>query len=135
MQLLQLVYVSSATRLLDPPELFELQAAARERNRRAGISGVLLYRDGNFLQALEGPEEAVHDLERRLARDPRHHGMLVLLRRRIAEREFGADALALETAARGPRPGVPPEPAAPLPGSTPGSPAQRLLRTFHDVLR
>lgn len=34
-------------------------AKSRSNNVRDGISGMLLYRDGDFLQVLEGPEDKV----------------------------------------------------------------------------
>ena len=40
------------------------------------------------MQTVEGPGAAVDDLEARLARDPRHRGMLVLLRGEREQREF-----------------------------------------------
>src|SRR5579862_5466060 len=83
-----MTYVSSATELFSTEELTDLLLHSREANERAGLSGMLLYKDGNFMQTVEGPGEAVEDLEARLARDPRHRGMLVLLRGERQQREF-----------------------------------------------
>lgn len=83
-----MTYVSSATELFTTPQLTNLLERSREANERAGISGMLLYKDGNFMQTVEGPAAAVEDLEARLASDPRHRGMLVLLRGERQQREF-----------------------------------------------
>jgi hypothetical protein len=63
---------------------------SREKNTRLGLTGMLLYKDGNFIQALEGPDDAVEALYRSIERDPRHHGVLRLTRQPIQDREFAA---------------------------------------------
>jgi hypothetical protein len=86
--LILLVYVSSATRLYSRDELMEILRKGRANNMRAGITGMLLYHDGSFMQAIEGPTAAVEALEARIARDPHHHGMIGICRRPITERAF-----------------------------------------------
>jgi Sensors of blue-light using FAD len=73
-----LVYVSAAVTWFSDSELRALLSGARARNEHAGITGMLLYKDGNFMQAIEGPEAAVRALYRRIEADRRHHGLLVL---------------------------------------------------------
>ena len=68
-----LVYVSSATHLFQPAALQELLAQSRETNARLGVTGALLYHDGNFIQALEGKDAVVFALYAKIANDPRHH--------------------------------------------------------------
>jgi hypothetical protein len=89
--MLQLVYISSAVGAVDTTPIL---AASRRNNQRDGITG-LLYADGRrFLQALEGEEEAVERAYARIATDPRHRALVVLSRRTVSEREFGAWAMA-----------------------------------------
>lgn len=83
-----LTYVSSARTLLDPAALRELLAQARANNARDEITGMLLYRDGNFMQTVEGAAEAVAGLHARLALDGRHTGMSVLLSGELERRRF-----------------------------------------------
>jgi len=73
-----LVYVSAAVTWFSESELRALLTSARFRNEHAGITGMLLYKDGNFMQALEGPESAVRRLYKRIESDRRHCGLLVL---------------------------------------------------------
>lgn len=61
---------------------------SRRHNATAGITGMLLYKDGNFIQALEGPEAEVRALYRRIHADTRHRGILELLDEPIATRRF-----------------------------------------------
>ncbi len=49
---------------------------------------MLLYKDGNFMQLLEGPEESVSALLARIERDGRHRGMIVLNKKSILNRKF-----------------------------------------------
>ena len=83
-----LVYVSSAAKLFTPAQLDELLRHSRENNTLAGITGMLLYRDGNIMQLLEGDEERVRSLYDRIAADLRHHTCQILLTTESEERMF-----------------------------------------------
>nr|WP_269106553.1 BLUF domain-containing protein [Massilia sp. TS11] len=76
---MRLVYLSSATRELTKSELLDLLEAARENNARLGITGLLLYKGGNFMQVLEGEPEAVRTLYRKIVRDARHTGPMLII--------------------------------------------------------
>jgi hypothetical protein len=86
--LLGLVYVSSATHWLSSAELGRLVRGARERNARLGVTGVLLYSYGNFMQYLEGPAESVGTVYEHIKASPLHAGIIELLREPIEAREF-----------------------------------------------
>jgi Sensors of blue-light using FAD len=83
-----LVYVSSAASLFSEEELMDLLKKAREKNRTLDITGMLLYKDGNFMQLLEGPKDAVLALVAKIKLDPRHRGFIALLQEERIEREF-----------------------------------------------
>ena len=87
--LFSLTYVSSAVRPFSSSQLVELLNTSRRNNTDAGLTGMLLYKDGNFMQVLEGPEETVRRVHGKILRDPRHCGMIVLLEHEIANRQFG----------------------------------------------
>lgn len=84
----QLVYVSSATRQFTREELLALVEKSHQSNSRQAITGMLLHRDGSFMQVLEGPEPAVRGLMDKIKLDPRHKGVLVLLDRTVDDRQF-----------------------------------------------
>lgn len=86
--LINLVYVSSATRGMSDDELLEILRVARENNTRLGITGLLLHKGGNFMQVLEGPLDAVRGLLTKIECDPRHETLLTLIDKPIAERQF-----------------------------------------------
>lgn len=84
----QILYASSATRHLSAPELDALLQVCRRNNATSDVTGLLLYCDGNFIQLLEGEENAVRALYDRILRDPRHWGLFVLQEGETERREF-----------------------------------------------
>lgn len=83
-----IVYVSSATELMSLPELEVLLTKARTLNVENSVTGVLLYSDGNFMQYLEGSEEALRITYARILASKQHHGVIQILNEPIAERSF-----------------------------------------------
>ena len=67
--MLCLVYVSAAKNQLPDFDVGEILRQSRNNNAKQGISGILLYSDGNFMQALEGEKEAVEQTFARISRD------------------------------------------------------------------
>jgi hypothetical protein len=86
--ILQVIYASAATREWTPEELLHLLHGARQRNTALGITGLLGYNTGTFLQLLEGPPARVRGLLRRIEKDPRHGELTVLLERVVQTRFF-----------------------------------------------
>jgi hypothetical protein len=85
---LSLIYVSSAAQLFSTADLAKLLEVSRTNNARRGVTGMLLYKDGNFMQVIEGEEADVRGLYEKLQRDPRHTGFLILLEQKIDQRQF-----------------------------------------------
>jgi hypothetical protein len=88
--MLELIYASAARRPFDDGQLAELLTKARANNARLGVSGILLYDQGSFLQVLEGDEPTVLPLFERIARDDRHDRVSILRRTTITTPSFGA---------------------------------------------
>ncbi|MCB1739549.1 MAG: BLUF domain-containing protein [Gammaproteobacteria bacterium] len=84
----QLVYISAATHDFTEPELEILLAKARANNERLNITGMLLYHDGSFIQALEGEKSRVEQLYKQIAADSRHIETRVLYRGFQDQRSF-----------------------------------------------
>ncbi|RKR74832.1 FAD-dependent sensor of blue light [Frondihabitans australicus] len=61
---------------------------SRASNRRLGITGLLLHDAGRFVQILEGEPSAVEDRYARIAGDPRHTDVRLLLCEEEDERRF-----------------------------------------------
>lgn len=87
--LTRLLYVSRAVRKDDKAAIESILASARQHNPENGITGVLCYGGGIFLQAIEGGRKAVNDLYAQIIRDPRHTDVQLLHYEEITERHFG----------------------------------------------
>ncbi len=85
--MLSLTYSSVATDALDDADLAQLLAQSR-RATPERHHGVLLFRNGYFLQLLEGPDQAVRRKMDTIKHDPRHTKVTVLLEEVIEERQF-----------------------------------------------
>lgn len=73
------VYTSAETAPFDGDDLTRLLTQSRSANEALGVTGVLLYRQGRFVQYLEGDEATVRMLVDRIEADPRHRGFRVLV--------------------------------------------------------
>lgn len=94
--LLQLVYESTAARAMTDAALWKLLKQARSNNEARGITGLLLYASGHFLQALEGPESGVRRLFDTIQDDPRHTSIETLLTTPATKRTFPDWKMGLE---------------------------------------
>lgn len=86
--LVRLIYASRAVDT-SPAAIDAILLKSREHNPASGITGILCYGHGIFLQAIEGGRTAVNDLYGTLLRDARHEDVQLLLFEEIAERRFG----------------------------------------------
>lgn len=88
--MIQLLYVSKASALFrESPDLARILKASAANNAERGVTGLLLYTKGTFMQVLEGYGADVEQVMRRVQADPRHQDINVLIRTSIRQREFG----------------------------------------------
>ena len=92
-----LIYLSSATRLFSDNDLSEILAISRLNNTIRGITGLLLYHDGNILQVLEGEKEAVMNLYFHIEEDNRHRGIIKMVSGTSEERSFPEWSMGFKT--------------------------------------
>ena len=87
--LVRLLYVSRA---LDPKaeeETDSILDSSRQNNIANGITGILCYGGGIYLQAIEGGRKQVNELYGHILRDARHKDVVLLHYQEITERRFG----------------------------------------------
>ena len=87
--LVRLLYVSRA---LDPDASAatdSILSVAREHNMANGITGILCYGGGIYLQAIEGGRNQVNNLYGQIVSDKRHTDVVLLNYEEISERRFG----------------------------------------------
>jgi hypothetical protein len=85
-----LVRLLYASRAVDPAAVAidEILAKSRQGNPSSGITGILCYGGGIFLQAIEGGRNAVSELYGHIQRDARHKDVVLLHYEEISERRF-----------------------------------------------
>lgn len=86
--LIELIYTSTAVREFSEDELADILTKSVQNNRRRGITGLLLYSNGTFMQAIEGKADAIDALFKTIKSDPRHRDVTQHVRTTVREREF-----------------------------------------------
>ena len=86
--LVRLMYASRAVPAVDHEELVAIVRKSKANNAGSGITGVLCFSEGIFLQVLEGGRSAVNRLYKRIAADARHTDVELLSYEEIGERRF-----------------------------------------------
>ncbi|MEY4882478.1 MAG: hypothetical protein RIS34_332 [Pseudomonadota bacterium] len=92
-----LVRLLYASRALDtsPDAIDAILSQSRQSNPSCGITGILCYGGGIFLQAIEGGRMAVSELYGHIQKDARHKDVVLLHYEEIAERRFGGWTMGL----------------------------------------
>jgi len=83
-----LIYVSKASQNMTKTELKLLQKQTVNNNLDSGISGCLLYREGEFMQLIEGQRQQVLALYNRIKDDCRHIDCKLILEAPVSNRAF-----------------------------------------------
>ena len=86
-----LVRLLYASRVVEPSSTAteSILAQSRSHNPTSGITGILCYGGGIFLQALEGGRMQVSELYGHIQKDARHKDVVLLSYEEISERRFG----------------------------------------------
>ena len=93
MSVYQIVYISAATIPFSDDDLKELLVVSRANNSSLGVSGMLVFHKGSFIQVLEGEHSAVESVLEKIEKDDRHSKVVVLLKGETAERTFESWAM------------------------------------------
>jgi len=86
---LRITYISEESAPISVSALLELLQQCHINNPRLGITGLLIYGNGTFLQSVEGDDESVKGLIEKISRDPRHRGFKVIRKEMATERLYG----------------------------------------------
>jgi Sensors of blue-light using FAD len=87
MQLSQTIYLSRLVQT-NESELRDIVTKSVANNGASGITGMLLYADGDVLQVLEGERSRVEALFQRIRQDKRHKDLFVVADEAIPYRYF-----------------------------------------------
>ncbi len=88
MELVHCIYCSASTKVVKPTDLATLLAECREKNSKAGLTGMLLYSERTFFQVLERDRPVVEALLEKLTLDKRHARVTKILLEPIEQRSF-----------------------------------------------
>ncbi len=83
-----LIYVSSAAVPMSSDDLLFLLERSRAKNVCLGITGMLVYMRGSFMQMLEGDKQVILELFESIKRDSRHTGVIEIMAGEIQHRNF-----------------------------------------------
>jgi hypothetical protein len=96
--MLSIVYMSAARRGFTDDDLAVLLMNSRASNSARGLTGLLIHKDGRFMQLLEGPEAAVVERYAKIVDDPRHTDVVLLAEEHTDTRRFPAWTMAYDPA-------------------------------------
>ena len=68
----RIIYTSVASKSMKEDVLTDILEKSRVRNQQDAITGILFYRNGTFIQLLEGPSDKVEETYNRIKKDKRH---------------------------------------------------------------
>ena len=91
----RLIYLSSSNLKTDS-DLNDLLIKSQKSNRSNNISGILLHKNGEFVQVLEGEKKAVLDLFEIIKTDNRHKNIIAFDEKEISERYFSGYFMAFD---------------------------------------
>lgn len=86
--MIQFTYVSHVSEPLSSKQLLALLLECRTNNAKQGITGMLIYGNGTFLQTLEGDEDVIDPLMDKISKDGRHEDIRLLTRHPIESRQY-----------------------------------------------
>jgi len=92
-----ILYVSSAAGPISEAQIDHLLTRARARNAEANITGILLQRNGSFMQYIEGMDTDLQRIYTIIKNDPLHKGIIELMNEPIQTRVFPQWAMAYRT--------------------------------------
>ncbi|MBQ0736432.1 BLUF domain-containing protein [Aquimarina celericrescens] len=81
-------YVSTVNPDLSNTDIAKLMDHVNVHNNTIGLTGILIYSEGNFFQVLEGEEEIVKRMFERIKKDSRHYNIIKMLDKEMNDHSF-----------------------------------------------
>ncbi len=96
MDLSQVIYVSIAADKITSLDTVKILGESQANNKELGLTGMLLFAEGEFCQVLEGPSQNLELVLDRIQCDRRHLSMRIIFHEPVAERSFSNWAMGFE---------------------------------------
>ncbi|MDG1730637.1 MAG: BLUF domain-containing protein [Algibacter sp.] len=81
-------YISDSSEYESIDKLKTLYLKAKANNLKHNITGILIYKNQNFLQVLEGEETIIYETYKRIENDSRHKNIIKVINTTIEQRIF-----------------------------------------------
>lgn len=95
----RLIYLSTAIKdKMNDSDLSNLLLKSQKSNRTIDITGILLHKNGEFIQVLEGEKKSVLDLFKIIKKDKRHKNIIAFDQKEIEKRYFTGYFMAFDDA-------------------------------------
>ncbi|MEY4358351.1 MAG: hypothetical protein RL469_1677, partial [Pseudomonadota bacterium] len=94
--MIRLTYLSQESAVLSADALLALVTQCHRNNPAKGLTGMLLYGNGTFLQVIEGDEAAVDRLMAVIERDSRHTNVKIVRRESVTSRQYSDWSMGFE---------------------------------------
>jgi hypothetical protein len=94
--MIRVTYISQASEPLSADGLLGLLNQCHRNNTAKGLTGMLLFGNGTFLQSIEGEAKVVDPLIERISKDPRHRDIKIVRRDEITERQYSDWSMGFE---------------------------------------
>jgi hypothetical protein len=94
--MIRVTYLSQTSEPLSADGLLGLLTQCHRNNTAKGLTGMLLFGNGTFLQSIEGEATVVDPLIERISKDPRHRDIKILRRDEIKERQYSDWSMGFE---------------------------------------
>jgi hypothetical protein len=94
--MIRVTYLSQASEPLSADGLLGLLNQCHRNNTAKGLTGMLLFGNGTFLQSIEGEATVVDPLIERISKDPRHRDIKIVRRDEITERQYSDWSMGFE---------------------------------------
>lgn len=89
-----LVYISEAAEDISYTDIRDILDVSRRNNIQEAVTGLLIFREGHFLQLLEGDEKSVRNVLGKILLDDRNYSLRVLIEAEGEKRLFANWAMA-----------------------------------------
>ena len=83
-----LIYISTSVKLMGQDDLVSLLAQTRKKNMELHVTGMLMYSNGTFIQALEGDKKDVDLVYAAIQQDTRHKNLIEIISGEQEKRTF-----------------------------------------------
>lgn len=81
-----IVYISSMKREYSPDELHEIAEKFQIYNNSNSITGLMIYHNRNIMQYIEGEDNVIKNIFKKISNDSRHHNIIKLIEETSLER-------------------------------------------------